>query len=166
MAKHSPSVIQLLRSTAQELAVYSDYQWGHMGSCNCGFLARKITNRLSSEIHSIAMQRAGDWNEQLNDYCPGSGLPMDTIISDMIAFGFDPDDLKHLERLSDRAILLSLPKEKRNLVRHVKADVIEYLKAWALLLESKLLEEVRLPLLEAAPLEVGRGYNLLAYLPD
>ena len=37
MAKHTPSVIQLLRSTVQELQISTDYQWGHMGSCNCGF---------------------------------------------------------------------------------------------------------------------------------
>ena len=71
----TPSVIQLLRSTAQELEVCSDYQWGHMGSCNCGFLARNITPLPKNEIHSFAMQRPGDWSEQLNDYCPGSGLP-------------------------------------------------------------------------------------------
>lgn len=154
MAKHSPSVIQLLRTTAQQLEVSADYQWGHMGSCNCGFLARNITHLPKNEIHSLAMQRSGDWNEQLNDYCPGSGLLMDNIISDMVTFGFDTDDLKHLERLSDCTILQSLPPEKRNLRHNVKGDVIEYLKAWSILLESRLLQEIRLPLLDAMPAEI------------
>ncbi len=48
------------------------------------------------------MQRYGDWNEQLNDYCPTSGFPMDELISEMMNFGFDRDDLKNLERLSDK----------------------------------------------------------------
>jgi hypothetical protein len=154
MAKHSPSVIQLLRTTAQQLEISADYQWGHMGSCNCGFLARNITHLPKNEIHSLAMQRTGDWSEQLNDYCPGSGLLMDNIISDMITFGFETDDLKHLERLSDRTILQSLPPGKRNLRHNVKADVIEYIKAWSILLESKLLQEIRLPLPDAMPAEV------------
>ena len=99
------------------------------------------------------MQRSGDWSEQLNDYCPESGLPMDNIISDMIAFGFDTEDLRHLEHLSDRAILQLLPKDNQ-LIRHSKADVILYLKAWAMLLESRLIGEITLPILESATSEV------------
>ena len=79
---------------------------------------------------------------------------MDNLISDMIAFGFDAEDLGHLERLSDRTILQTLPKEKQNLVRHSKSDVIMYLNAWAGLLESRLLEEIRLPLHESTLVEV------------
>lgn len=154
MARHTLSVIRRLQCTAQELENCTDYQWGHMGSCNCGFLARKITALPKHKIHSFAIQRQGDWSEQLNDYCPGSGLPMDNLISDMIAFGFDAKDLSHLERLSDRTILQTLPKEKQNLIRHSKADVILYLKAWAALLESKLIEEIRLPVHESTLVEV------------
>ena len=154
MAKHTLSVIQLLRNTVKELEICADYQWGHMGSCNCGFLARNITSLPKSKIHSFAMQRPGDWSEQLNDYCPDSGLPMDNIISEMIAFGFDTEDLGHLERLSDRTILHSLPKEKQHLIRHSKTDVIVYLKAWATLLESRLIEEIKLPIPESDLVEV------------
>lgn len=154
MARPALSVILLLRQTAQELKNCSDYQWGHMGSCNCGFLARKITSLPKNEIHAFAMQRPGDWSEQLNDYCPGSGLPMDNVISDMIAFGFDTEDLSHLERLSDKTILQTLPKEKQHLIRHSKADVIVYLNAWAALLESRLIEEISLPVHESAQVEV------------
>jgi hypothetical protein len=154
MARHELSVIQLLRHTAQELKNCTDYQWGHMGSCNCGFLARKITSLPKNEIHSFAMQRSGNWSEQLNDYCPGSGLPMDNIISDMIAFGFDTEDLRHLEHLSDRTILQTLPQERQHLIRHSKADVIVYLEAWATLLESRLIEEISLPVHETAQVEV------------
>lgn len=153
MARHTLSIIDLLRSTAKELEGCSDYQWGHMGSCNCGFLARKITGLTKDKIHAYAMQGSGNWSEQLTDYCPGSGLPMDELISEMIAFGFDSEDLHHLEHLSDRTILNVMPEGKKYPVRHLKADVILYLEAWANLLESRLLEEIRLPVHELSPVE-------------
>ena len=101
MAKISFELIQVIRQTAENIAQSPLYQWGHMGSCNCGFLAQEITRLNKDDIHFRAMQGYGDWNEQLNDYCPTSGLLMDDLISKMIAFGFDTDDLKHLEKLSN-----------------------------------------------------------------
>ena len=144
MARNIISVINALRETARALATNGDYQWGHMGSCNCGFLAQQITHLKKNQIHSYAMQRYGDWNEQLNDYCPSSGLPMDDLISEMISFGFDTDDLKNLERLSDKRILNSLPEGERNLYFNVKNDVIAYLTAWASLLEEDYVKQIKL----------------------
>jgi hypothetical protein len=66
----------------------------------------------------------------------------------MIAFGFDADDLKHLERLSDPNILRTFPLEERNLKQNSKADVIRYLNAWANLLEQHLVNSIALPELE------------------
>jgi hypothetical protein len=70
MAHSTFPVIQALRDTAQRLATQAPYQWGHMGSCNCGHLAQTITNLTKGEIHARAMQRYGDWERQLIDYCP------------------------------------------------------------------------------------------------
>ena len=148
MAKVSIEVIEALRRTADKIEKSADYQWGHMGSCNCGFLAREITRLQKDEIHRRAMQRYGDWREQLNDYCPDSGLLMDDLISEMIAFGFDADDLKHLERLSDPAILISLPATERNLHHNVKADVVKYFRTWVRLLEHQFINTLQLPVLE------------------
>lgn len=145
MAKSSLRVIALLRRTADNIAISAGYQWGHMGACNCGFLAREITDLKKHEIHAFAMQGHGDWNEQLNDHCPTSGLPMDDLISAMIATGFDVDDLKHLEKLSDPWVLRSLPFEQRNLKHNHKNDVVLYLNTWADLLERRLLEQISLP---------------------
>lgn len=153
MARHTLAVIHALRSTAIKLERCSDYQWGHMGSCNCGFLARQITHLQKNEIHACAMQRCGDWNEQLNDYCPTSGLPMDGIITELIAFGFDTDDLKHLERLSDRQIINALPNEAQPLAHNVKSDVIKYLAVWADFLEARFMEDIQLPNLDVIPAE-------------
>jgi hypothetical protein len=145
MARVTVDVIQALRNTASRLEKSNVYQWGHMGSCNCGFLAQEITRLNKVEIHQRAMQRYGDWNEQLRDYCPTSGLPMDDLISEMLAFGFDTDDLKHLERLSDGRVLRQLPLEHRNLSRNVKSDVVLYLRTWASLLEQQWLASARIP---------------------
>ena len=143
MAKGSLLLIDALRATARELQLSSNYQWGHMGSCNCGFLAQQITRLSNTEIHRRAMQRYGDWNEQLNDYCAMSGLPFDGIIDSLLSAGFDVDDLKHLERLSDPLILSKL--EPGRFLRHnQKEDVIIYLNTWATLLEAELLAALSL----------------------
>lgn len=152
MAKPSIKLIKAIRNTARSLQHTADYQWGHMGSCNCGHLAQEITKLNKSEIHSRAMNRYGDWNEQLNDYCPTSGLLMDDLITQMLDFGLDPDDLKHLEKLSDKRILSQLPAGKRHLTHNKKEDVLIYINLWADLLEKSLLEKIQLP--EMEPLTV------------
>jgi hypothetical protein len=150
MAKASVEVLTILRNTITKLENSNHYQWGHMGLCNCGFLAQEITKLKKEEIHSAAMQQKGDWSEQLNDYCPTSGLPMDDLISEMLDAGFDSADLKHLERLSSPTVLHSLPLQERDLKHNVKAHVIKYLKAWTILIESQLLEVIRLPEIHGA----------------
>lgn len=142
MAKPSIELIEAIRKTADNLSESSDYQWGHMGSCNCGFLAQEITKLNKNEIHARAMQRYGDWNEQLNDYCPTSGLLMDDLISEMLNAGLDVDDLKHLEKLSDPRILHYLRPKRTYLTHNRKTDVIDYLNAWAYFLESQLAENL------------------------
>ncbi|QSE96151.1 hypothetical protein [Fulvivirga lutea] len=144
MARATLEIVDVLRKTATKLASSNNYQWGHMGSCNCGFLAQEITHYSSSDIHSRAMQKYGDWNEQLNDYCPTSGLLMDDLITTMLDFGFDSDDLKHLEKLSDKNVLQKLPVEERYLSHNRKADVVKYLKTWASMLEEQLIENINI----------------------
>ncbi len=154
MAKATVEVIAALRNTAKKLEQNNQYQWGHMGLCNCGFLAQEITNLSKVEIHTRAMQGHGDWTEQLNDYCPTSGLAMDNLISELIQFGFDADDLMHLEKLSDGKVLSQLPLEKRNLRYNSKKDAISYLNAWANLLEDELIGNISLSDLHAKKLAV------------
>ncbi len=146
MARPSLEIVTVLRTTSKKIEASDTYQWGHMGLCNCGFLAQEITHFTKAEIHERAMQRHGDWTEQLNDYCPTSGLPMDALIADLISFGFDSDDLKHLERLSDGHILRMLPMDERNLKYNLKSDVVKYLKFWANLLEEELVADIKINL--------------------
>jgi hypothetical protein len=137
MGKPTIQLIQALRNTIKNLENSTDYQWGHMGSCNCGFLAQEITRKNKHQIHSAAMQRYGDWNEQLNDYCPQSGLLMDDLISQLLDAGLDVDDLKNLEKLSDKRILSLLPVSQRNLRHNNRTDVILYMKLWLSFLEEE-----------------------------
>ena len=146
MAQRTLPVIQALRDTAQRLATQAPYQWGHMGSCNCGHLAQTVTRLTKAEIHTRAMQRYGDWERQIQDYCPTSGLPIDETIDEMLALGFSRADLTHLERLSDPTIRAAIDFERRNALRHnQRDDVVLYLRTWAGLLEAELLATIELP---------------------
>ncbi len=148
-------LIAALRRTANKLQSGAPYQWGHMGSCNCGNLAQEITTLTKAEIHKHALAVGrGEWQEQLIDYCPTSGLPMDLLITDMINAGLTTNDLHHLERLTDRRILEQLPKEKRHLRHNFRDDVVLYLNTWADLAENQLLEKITLPNLEEMQEEI------------
>lgn len=149
MARPNLTLIAALRRTAKKLQQGVPYQWGHMGSCNCGNLAQELTTLTKAEIHQNALAVGrGDWHEQLNDYCPTSGLPMDLLIADMLNAGLESADLQHLERLTDRRILERLPREKRYLRHNFRDDVILYIGTWADLLEEQLLAKIKLPNLE------------------
>lgn len=150
MAQPNITLVNALRSTARKIQKGAPYQWGHMGSCNCGNLAQEITQLTKAEIHQHALANGrGDWNEQLNDYCPTSGLPMDLLLNEMMNAGLSTADLKHLERLSDPVVLQTLPVEKRYLRHNFRDDVVLYINAWASLLEDQLVEKIQLPSLEA-----------------
>jgi len=143
MAKANNDTISALREAARNLKKGSHYEWGHMGSCNCGHLAQVVCEIDKAEIHRRAMMRYGDWSEQLVDYCPTSGFPMDDVIDSLVALGFTIQDLRSLERLND-PIILEKVKGENHLSRNNKGDVIQYLEAWADLLEEQLLTKVDL----------------------
>ena len=67
MAVPNLKVIQALRETATQIATSGRYEWGHMGSCNCGHLAQNITSFTRAEIQQFALQKRGDWSEQVID---------------------------------------------------------------------------------------------------
>jgi len=125
--------------------------WGHMGACNCGNLAQEITHLSKREIHEIAMRRKGNWNDQCDAFCPTSGLPMDDLISTLLIAGLDLEDLKNLEKLSDKKVLKNLPGDYRYLNNNNRNHVIIYLNAWADLLERRMLEKIKVPKLISDP---------------
>ena len=152
MAHITSEIINALRKTASQLENGHRYEWGHMGSCNCGNLAQTITDFSRAEIQKYALEKRGDWSEQLVEYCPTSGLPMDLIIERMIDFGFSKQDLRHLEWLSDTDILNYIGVSFLN--RNLKSDTILYLNSWANLIEDKLISQIKLPSLEKMSTQV------------
>ncbi len=146
MAKPTPELIAALRKTAKKIQMTAHYQWGHMGSCNCGHLVQEITKLSKAQIHEYAMRtRGGDWSEQALDYCPTSGYLMDQVISIMLEAGMELEDFKHLEKLSDKAVLSRLPEAYKYPRYNHQEDVSRYMFAWADLLEEKLMQQIELP---------------------
>lgn len=147
MAKANQELIQAIRRTTKKLAQGVAYQWGHMGSCNCGNLAQELTKLTKSEIHQFAMQGRGDWREQVEEFCPTSGLPMDLLIADMLNYGLTTSDLQNLERLSDKRVLKRISLDRRDVMNHnVRADVVLYMTEWADMMEDELLKDIHLDL--------------------
>jgi len=137
MAKVNQRLVDALRRTANKLELGQKYQWGHMGSCNCGNLAQELTSLSKAEIHQYALlTRSGDWADQVSAFCPNSGLHMDLIIEEMLKVGLTREDLINLERLSDKKVLSSLPVGERHLKHNRREDVVKYLRAWAGLLAA------------------------------
>ena len=137
MARATQLMVETIRKTADRILISPDYQWGHMGACNCGHLAQAITMKSKAEIHKRAMYGNGDWNDQLNDYCGITNTPFDEVMAEMLDFGFDVDDLKHLEKLSDKRVLERMPI-KSYLKHNVKEDVAVYMTLWADMVEENL----------------------------
>lgn len=142
MAKSTPDLIAAFRKTISKLKKGAPYQWGHMGACNCGNLAQELISISKAEIHRNAMTKSGDWNEQLNDFCPTSGFPMDLMISKLLEKGLTLEELKHLEKLSDPKVLVHIPLPRRHhLAKNNLEDVIFYMETWLEILENQWLKE-------------------------
>ncbi len=137
MAGTNPSLIIAIRKTINKLKNGAHYQWGHMGSFNCGHLAQEIVQLSREEIHRYAMQRSGNWNDQLIEYCPTSGYPMDVMIGKLLESGITLEELKHPESLSDPKVLHLIEQPKRHqLLKNNREDVILYMNTWVRVLES------------------------------
>jgi len=135
MARANLELIGALRQTARRLSGDVSYQWGHMGTCNCGHLAQSITGLAGAEIHRSALVREGDWEQQAKDYCPTSGNLIDVVLATMFDLGLTRDDIRHLERLSDLHVLQRVGRHLRFNNRH---DVVLYMTTWADLLQESL----------------------------
>ena len=139
MAIPNLSLIAAIRRTAQNLQQGASYQWGHMGQCNCGNLAQELIHMTQAEIHSHALAtREGDWSEQTDAYCSQSSLPMDIMITKMLESGLSQADLHHLEKLSDKEVLMQMATFKPYPRHNVREDTVSYLETWATVLENKI----------------------------
>lgn len=139
MARPTIELIIALRSTAARLAEGADYKWSHFGQCNCGHLAQTVTHFTAKELQDAAFARAGDWKEQALEYCPTSGYPVDYVLTRLFELGLAPEDMGHLERLTDDRILRRLGVQ--SLVYTRRDHVVAYMQAWADWLSERLAPE-------------------------
>jgi hypothetical protein len=98
-----------------------------------------------AELHRIALEKAGDWAEHAIDYCPDSGYPLDHVIEKILGLGLTTDDIVHLERLSDPAVVAEAKSQGRDLDYRSRDDVVWYLECWARLLNEKLVPQAPSP---------------------
>jgi len=138
MANASTELIQAFRETARRLRDGAAYSWGNHGACNCGNLLQVLTPLNEKEILTYAHTGTGEWTELAMENCPGSGAPVDLLISKLQQAGLTPTDIHHIEYLTDRSVLEQLPGGFRWLKRNVREDVILYFEAYARLLEKQL----------------------------
>ncbi|KPK16004.1 MAG: hypothetical protein AMJ62_07405 [Myxococcales bacterium SG8_38] len=168
MAQLSGQLIVALRQTAARLARQDvTYRWSSFAYCNCGHLAQTITGLDPAEIQKRAMRREGDWGGQARDSvlrrpfpefdfgdrptldegawepqdvgaCQVTGAPLDEVLAEMYELGLSPDDVAHLERLSDPEVRRRLGNNTEAFSHHRRENVIVYLRAWADLLEARL----------------------------
>ncbi len=136
MARPTVELIQALRVTAERLSRGAAYKWSHFGQCNCGNLAQTVTRLTPEQVYEAAFVRAGDWAEQAREFCPTSGYPIDFVLQRLFELGLTPDDVHHLERLSEDRVLRRLGVSA--LAHNQRANVVAYLRAWADLLEEAL----------------------------
>jgi len=145
MATASVELVVALRETAQRLSSGVKYNWSLMGSCNCGHLAQTITGLDSREIQSRALERSGDWSDQVESYCSSSGLSLDDIFNAMLRVGMSKDDIKHLEHLSDPQVLERMQCSANSIKKNSRDDLVTYMNCLADLLEAQLIESLPLP---------------------
>ena len=137
MAKSNPFLISKLREAANTIESDGDYNWGHVGKCNCGHLLQTITPMDSSEIYQRAqVQKLDEWSEYVNDYCSTSGMHIDSMIDILLEAGLHLDDIHELEYLSNKEVLNALPGGFRYLQKGNKEDAVVYMKTWADVLEG------------------------------
>jgi hypothetical protein len=136
MARPTFELVNALRRTAARLDAGSHYKWSDFASCNCGNLVQSVTTLSARDIYEAAFQRGGDWGEQAREFCAASGYPIDFVLARLFELGLTPDDVRHLERLSDDRVLRELGVQELRYTR--RDDVVSYMRAWAGLLEREL----------------------------
>jgi hypothetical protein len=134
MPDNNPELITALRKTADRLTDGARYEWGHMGRCNCGHLVQTLTDMTDIEIAQSVDYQLDEWTEHAKDYCDG-GTRVQDLFDTLKNFGLTPDDMRHLEHLSDRRVLNRIdgrPYLRKNAIE----DVSLYMSTMADLLEE------------------------------
>ncbi len=143
MANPTIELISALRETAARLRKGAHYAWGHHGACNCGNLLQVVTNLSEGEILRYAHTGIGEWTELAEEFCPVTNAPLALVITKLEGIGLTPTDIHNIEYLADKEVLQNLPGGFRWLKRNKKEDAIDYIEAFANLLEEKILQHIK-----------------------
>src|SRR5687768_9513528 len=142
MQPNTLTLIEGLRTAADNLRNGAFYAWGHHGACNCGHLLQVVTHLNRQEIQTYAQTGSGEWTEIVEEACDVTGVPLGLLITKMRALGLTNTDIHNLEYLEDRSVLNNLPGGFRWLKRNKREDVILYFETYADLLEEKFISQV------------------------
>ena len=72
MAKANYKLVESLRNTAESLKKSTQYQWGHMGSCNCGFLAQEVAKpKIRIKVYFIEKSLSWAARRLVNNFSKG-----------------------------------------------------------------------------------------------
>lgn len=141
MARPTHFLIEKLREAAGNIEASGDYNWGHIGRCNCGHLVQCMTSLSAREILAVAQKNYVDeWTEFANDYCPRNGASVGQLMDVLLSHGFALQDIHQLEYLSNPAVLNAIPGSPRSLEKGKPRNAALYMRTWAALLELELKE--------------------------
>lgn len=139
MARANSTLIAKLREAAAKIERADDYNWGHIGRCNCGHLVQCITNLKAGDIMAIARTNYIDeWTEFANDYCPNNGASVDQLVDTLLKNGFELKDIHQLEYLSNPEVLKAIPGSPKTLEKGKPRNAALYMRTWASLMELEL----------------------------
>jgi hypothetical protein len=106
-----------------------------MDRCNCGHLVQTLMDMTDIEIVQSVDYQLDEWTEHAKDYCAGSRAKVQDLFDTLKNFGLSPDDMRHLEHLSDKWILNRIGR-KGPLRRNAVGDVTLNMTAMAGVLEE------------------------------
>ena len=138
MAKATKQLVEALRKSADRIQAGEEYEWGHVGRCNCGHLVQTVTGKSSSQIIKSFGPSLDEWTEHANDYCSTTGLPVQDMLDDLAEIGFYSEDVRNLEYLSDNNVLKHFDIADRPLKHNDRGDVAMYMNKLADVLEEEL----------------------------
>lgn len=142
MARATPLLIEKLREAAANIESAGEYNWGHIGRCNCGHLVQCMTDFSAKEIFAMARKNYVDeWTEFANDYCPNDGASVDQLMDVLICHGFELKDIHQLEYLSNPRVLKAIPGSPAALEKGKPRNAALYMRTWAALLELELMDQ-------------------------
>ena len=83
----------------------------------------------------------GAWEPENVGACSLTGMSLDVVFETLASVGLDSNDVQHLERLTDPEIRRRLGTHNDHFPHNDRQNVIDYLNAWADLLEEQLSSE-------------------------